>query len=103
MLYVGIYQLIRNMNKNRNLYTLSLLFIFLSISLISAQNLIKITNSLPVYALSSKAKIIEIVTKNVKSRQQDNGIQASGHFANNQIQNGSVTWIQGWFMGSRST
>lgn len=83
------------MNKNRNLYTVSLLFTFLSISLISAQNLIKITNSLPVYALNSEAKIIEIVAKNVNSRQQDNGIQASGHFANNQIQNGSVTWIQG--------
>jgi hypothetical protein len=83
------------MNKNRNLYTVSLLFTFLSISLISAQNHIKITNSLPVYALNSEAKIIEIVAKNVNSRQQDNGIQASGHFANNQIQNGSVTWIQG--------
>ena len=72
---MNIYQLIRKMNKNRNLYTLSLLFAFLSIILISAQNLIKITNSLPVNALSSKAKIIEIVAKNVNSRQQDNGIQ----------------------------
>ncbi|MGA7900029.1 MAG: hypothetical protein WCA39_14335 [Nitrososphaeraceae archaeon] len=82
------------MNKSRNVFTLSLLFI-LSISLISALKLVKITNSMPVYALNSKAKIIEIVAEDIKSKRQDNGIQASGHFANNQIQNGSVTWIQG--------
>ena len=61
----------------------------------SAQNLIKITNSSPVYAVNSKTKIIELIANNVKSEQQENGLQASGHFANNQIQNGSVTWIQG--------
>jgi hypothetical protein len=45
--------------------------------------------------MNSKVKKIELSTKNVKAGQQDNRIQASGHFANNQIQNGSVTWIQG--------
>jgi hypothetical protein len=45
--------------------------------------------------MNSKARMIELITKNIKSKQQDNLIQASGHFANNQIQNGSVTWIQG--------
>jgi hypothetical protein len=81
--------------KNRGVFTLSLFFRFLAISLISAQNLIKITNSSPVYAMSSKTKIIELIANIVKSEQQDSGLQASGHFANNQIQNGSVTWIQG--------
>jgi hypothetical protein len=80
--------------KNRDVFTLSLFFSFLTISLISAQNLIKITNLSPVYAVNS-TKIIELIANNVKSEQQDNGLQASGHFANNQIQNGSVTWIQG--------
>jgi hypothetical protein len=80
--------------KNRDVFTLSLFFSFLAISLISAQNLIKITNLSPVYAVNS-TKIIELIANNVKSEQQDNGLQASGHFANNQIQNGSVTWIQG--------
>jgi hypothetical protein len=86
------------MNRNKRLFTLSLLFSFLSISLISAQNL-KITYSLPVYAVNLKSKIIELVTKKGKS-EYDNVIQASGHFANNQIQNGSVTWIQGglWYL-----
>ena len=65
------------MNKSRNVFTLSLLFI-LSISLISALKLVKITNSMPVYALNSKAKIIEIVAEDIKSKRQDNGIQASG-------------------------
>jgi hypothetical protein len=81
--------------KNRGVFTVSLFFSFLAISLISAQNLIKITNSSPVYAVNSKTKIIELIANIVKSEQQDSGLQASGHFANNQIQNGSVTWIQG--------
>ena len=81
--------------KNRSVFTVSLFFSFLAISLISAQNLIKITNSSPVYAVNSKTKIIELIANIVKSEQQDSGLQASGHFANNQIQNGSVTWIQG--------
>ena len=45
--------------------------------------------------MDSKIKIIELITKKAKPGQQDSGIHASGHFANNQIQNGSVTWIQG--------
>ncbi|MGC2428681.1 MAG: hypothetical protein WA421_16730 [Nitrososphaeraceae archaeon] len=89
------------MNKSgRRVFMLSLLFTFLAISQLSAPNLVKITNSSPVYALNSKAKILELIANNVKSEQQDNGLQASGHFANNQIQNGSVTWIQGglWYL-----
>ena len=83
------------MYRNSSLYALPLLFTLLSISLVSAPYLIKIANASLVNALDSKVKIIELVTKKAKSGQQDNGIQASGHFANNQIQNGSVTWIQG--------
>ena len=45
--------------------------------------------------MNSKIKIVELIKQKAKSEQQDNVIQASGHFANNQIQNGSVTWIQG--------
>ena len=45
--------------------------------------------------MDSKVNIIELITKKAKPKQQDIVIQASGHFANNQIQNGSVTWIQG--------
>ena len=45
--------------------------------------------------MDSKVRIIELITKKAKSGQQDIAIHASGHFANNQIQNGSVTWIQG--------
>jgi hypothetical protein len=44
--------------------------------------------------MNSKIRIIELI-KETMSGQQDDGIQASGHFANNQIQNGSVAWIQG--------
>ncbi len=45
----------------------SLFFSFLAISLISAQNLIKNTNSSPVYAVNSNTKIIELIANNVKS------------------------------------
>ena len=83
------------MNMNRSIYTVSLLFAIFAVSLISSLNLIKIANSSLVYAMDSKIKITELITKNVKSEQQGNTIEASGHFANNQIENGSVTWIQG--------
>jgi len=33
--------------------------------------------------------------QSIPQQQQSKVIEASGHFANNQIQNGSVTWIQG--------
>lgn len=84
-----------NLNKSLSIPTSSLLFTSLAISLIFVVCLIKIANSPLIYALNSKAKITELITKNVKTEQQDKVIQASGHFANNQIQNGSVTWIQG--------
>jgi hypothetical protein len=83
------------MNKSLSIPTSSLLFASLAISLISVVCVIKITNLPLVYALNSKAKITELITKNVRTEQQNKVIQASGHFANNQIQNGSVTWIQG--------
>ena len=83
------------MYRNSSAFILSLLFTLLSISLVSAPYLIKIASASLVNALDSKVKIIELGTKNDKPGQQDNRIQASGHFANNQIQNGSVTWIQG--------
>ena len=83
------------MYRNSSVFTLSLLFTLLTISLVSAPYLIKIASASLVNALDSKVKVIELVTKKAKPGQQDIAIHASGHFANNQIQNGSVTWIQG--------
>ena len=81
--------------SRRSIFTLSLLFTFLSTLLVSSLNLFEFANSSPIYTMNSKIKTIELITENDKPEQQDNRIQASGHFANNQIQNGSVTWIQG--------
>ncbi|HEY7082568.1 MAG TPA: hypothetical protein VH500_22995 [Nitrososphaeraceae archaeon] len=83
------------MYRNSSAFTLSLLFSLLAISLVSPLYLIKNASASPDNAMNSKIKIIELIKQKAKSEQQDNGIQASGHFANNQIQNGSVTWIQG--------
>jgi hypothetical protein len=63
--------------------------------LVSAPCLIKIASASLDKAMDSKVKIIELITKKAITEQQVSRIQASGHFANNQIQNGSVTWIQG--------
>jgi hypothetical protein len=82
------------MYKNNNVLTLSLFFTLLSISLVSPLYLTKNASASLDNAMNSKVKIIALI-KQTKSAQEDNGIQASGHFANNQIQNGSVTWIQG--------
>lgn len=82
------------MYGNSNVFTLPLLCTLLAISLVSAPYLIKIVNASPVNTMGSKVSIIELI-KEAKSKQQDIVIQASGHFANNQIENGSVTWIQG--------
>jgi hypothetical protein len=70
------------MNKSLSIPTSSLLFASLAISLISVVCVIKITNLPLVYALNSKAKITELITKNVRTEQQNKVIQASGHFAN---------------------
>jgi hypothetical protein len=83
------------MYRNSSVFTLSLLFTLLTISLVSAPYLIKIASASLDNTINSKVKIIELVTKKAESEQQDIAIHASGHFANNQIQNGSVTWIQG--------
>jgi hypothetical protein len=80
---------------NSSVFTLSLLFTFLAVSLVYTPYLIKNVNALPDNAMNSKVKIVELITKKSTTEQQDNTIQASGHFANNQIQNGTVTWIQG--------
>ena len=80
---------------NSNTFILPLIFTLLAVSLVSAPYLIRNVSALPDNTMNSKVKIIELNTKNDKSGQQDVAIQASGHFANNQIQNGSVTWIQG--------
>ena len=84
-----------NMYGTVGVFTLPLLFTLLTISLVSAPYLIKIASASLVNALDSKVKVIELVTKKAEPGQQDIAIHASGHFANNQIQNGSVTWIQG--------
>jgi hypothetical protein len=83
------------MYKNSGAFTLSLLFTFLAISLVSVPCLVKIANASLVNTLDSKVSLIELITKKATPEKQDNRILASGHFANNQIQNGSVTWIQG--------
>jgi hypothetical protein len=83
------------MYRNSSAFTLSLLFSLLAISFVSPLYLIKNASASLDNAMNSKIKIIELIKQKAKSEQQDNGIQASGHFANNQIQNGSVTWIQG--------
>ena len=82
------------MYRNSSTFVLPLLFTLLAISLVSSLHLIKNSSASADNAMKSKIKIAELI-KETKSEQQDNGIQASGHFANNQIQNGSVTWIQG--------
>ena len=83
------------MYRNSSAFTLPLLFTLLAISLVSALYLIKNASASLDNAMNSKVKIIELITKKAKPGQQDIAIHASGHFANNQIQNGSVTWIQG--------
>jgi hypothetical protein len=83
------------MYKNSNAVILSILFTLLAISLAPTLYLNQITNASLDNIMDSKIKIIKLSTKKATPEQQDNGIQASGHFANNQIQNGSVTWIQG--------
>ena len=83
------------MCRNSSAITLSLIFSLLAISLVSPLYPIKNASASLDNAVNSKIKIIELIKQKAKSEQQDNGIQASGHFANNQIQNGSVTWIQG--------
>ena len=85
----------RYMCRNSSAFILSLLFTLLAISLVSPLYLIKNASASLDNAMNSEVRIVEPVTINDKPGQQDNGIQASGHFANNQIQNGSVTWIQG--------
>jgi hypothetical protein len=82
------------MYRNSSAFTLSLLFTLLAISLVFTLYLIKNTSASLDNAMNSKVRIIELI-KQPKSVQEANRIQASGHFANNQIQNGSVTWIQG--------
>jgi hypothetical protein len=83
------------MYRNINAFALSLLFTILALSLISVPYIVKIASGLSDNTLNSRAKIIEPITKEAESKQQDTAIHALGHFANNQIQNGSVTWIQG--------
>jgi hypothetical protein len=83
------------MYRNRSAFILPLLFTLLAISLVSAPYLIKIASASLVNAMNSKVKIIELITNKANPEQQDITIHASGHFANNQMQNGSVTWIQG--------
>jgi hypothetical protein len=83
------------MYRNSSAFTLSILFTLLAISLVSPLHLIKNASASSDNTMNSKLRIIELSTKNVKAGQQDNRIQASGHFANNQIQNGTVTWVQG--------
>jgi hypothetical protein len=83
------------MCRNSSAFILSLLFTLLAISLVSPLYLIKNASASLDNAMNSEVRIVEPSTINDKPGQQDNGIQASGHFANNQIQNGSVTWIQG--------
>jgi hypothetical protein len=82
------------MYKNNSVLALSLLFTLLSISLVSPLYPIKNASASLDNVVNSKVKMIELI-KQANTAQEDNGIQASGHFANNQIQNGSVTWIQG--------
>jgi hypothetical protein len=93
------------MYKNSNAVILSILFTLLAISLAPTLHLNQITNASLDNIMDSKIKIIKLSTKKATPEQQDNGIQASGHFANNQIQNGSVTWIQGglWDLVVHST
>jgi hypothetical protein len=83
------------MYRNSPTFVIPLLFTLLAISLLSAPYLIKIASASLHKAMYSRVKIIELSTKKASTEQQVSGIQASGHFANNQIQNGSVTWIQG--------
>src|SRR3954464_5213127 len=85
----------KNMYRNSPTFVIPLLFTLLAISLLSAPYLIKIASASLHKAMYSRVKIIELSTKKASTEQQVSGIQASGHFANNQIQNGSVTWIQG--------
>jgi hypothetical protein len=80
---------------NRNTVILPLIFTLLAVSLVSAPYLIRNVSALLDNTINSKVKIIELITNKATSKQQDIAIQASGHFANNQIENGSVTWIQG--------
>ena len=83
------------MYRNSPTFLIPLLFTLLAISLLSAPYLIKIASASLHKAMYSRVKIIELITKKASTEQQVSGIQASDHFANNQIQNGSVTWIQG--------
>ncbi|MGA9169397.1 MAG: hypothetical protein WBZ20_04540, partial [Nitrososphaeraceae archaeon] len=48
---------------------------------------------------SAYSEALPLVVNNIHHQQQQHRqvkvIEAAGHFANNQIENGSVTWIQG--------
>src|SRR5262245_23094141 len=83
------------MYRNSSTLTLSLLFTLLGISLVYPLHPIKNDSASPENAMNSKVKIIELITNKATSKQQYIAIQASGHFPNNQIENSTVTWIQG--------
>jgi len=83
------------MNNDRSTSTLSLPLFLIAFLLISTLIIVNNTNSSSINAVKSRAEPTELIVEHVKNSQQDKVIKASGHFANNQIQNGSVTWIQG--------
>jgi hypothetical protein len=73
-----------------------LLSTLLIISFISISNVVTLIDLFQSSALSFKLITTEPKVTEVKQQQEQHKvIEASGHFANNQIENGSVTWIQG--------
>ncbi len=84
----------------RNTYLITIIigisFTIVSLSIISLSTISEISKGTALSYFSTPQALAQKFNFNNKDYQKDNTIaQASGHFANNQIKDGIVTWIQG--------